>query len=214
VKPRCLDLFCGAGGCSAGYARAGYDVTGVDIKPQPRYQFAFILGDALEYVEAHGHEYDLIHASPPCQRFIRLAKQQQTHLRHRDLIEATRRALRATGRPYVIENVEGAPLVDPLMLCGTMFGLRVIRHRLFETEPAIWWPPTLCMHPKQGPGRRGNEGTGEWVSVYGHFSGVPKARAAMGIDWSMTQHDLAQAIPPAFTEWIGRQIIDVALAPR
>lgn len=204
TRPRCLDLFCKAGGASAGYAQAGFDVTGVDIEPQPRYPFSFVQGDALEYVAAHGHEYDLIAASPPCQA--------HTSLRGRwgrdypDLISATRAALIATGRPYVIENVAGAPLLNPIMLCGSMFDLRVIRHRLFETNPAIWFPPGGCTHPKGAVGRRGHLGDREWMTVTGHFSDVAKAGRAMGIDW-MTQRELAQAIPPAYTNWLGTQMM-------
>jgi len=204
--PTCLDLYSCAGGAGMGYALAGYDVTGVDINPQPHYPFRFVQGDALEYVEAHGREYDLIHASPPCQRFVRTAKQSGTSENHPDLISATRAALIATGRPYVIENVPDAPLENAILLCGTMFDLRVIRHRRFETCPTLYWPPAPCRHPKDGPGRRGNEGKGEYISVYGHFANLAKARKAMGIDW-MTQAELAQAIPPAYTRWLGEQIL-------
>ena len=206
-RPRLLDLFCGAGGAAMGYHRAGFDVTGVDNRPQPRYPFAFMQADALEYVREHGREFDAIHASPPCQRYVRTAKQSGTAEQHPNLIAPTRAALDATGKPYVIENVPAAPLVNPLVLCGTMFDLRVIRHRAFETSPAIWFAPHPCAHPRIGPGRRGNEGTGEYVSVYGHFAGVPKARRALGIDWAMTQSELAQAIPPAFTHFIGRHLL-------
>lgn len=202
---KALDLYCAAGGSSAGLARAGYDVTGVDIRPQPRYPFRFVQGDALEYVRQHGHEYDLIAASPPCQAFMAL--RHWTKREYPDLIEPTRAALIATGKPYLIENVPGAPLLNPLMLCGSMFGLRVIRHRIFETSWPIWFPPSSCSHPKGAVGRRGNEGTGEWITVTGHFANVPKAQQAMGgLTW-MTQRDLAQAIPPAYTEWIARQLI-------
>jgi DNA (cytosine-5)-methyltransferase 1 len=193
-----------------GYYRAGFEVVGVDITPQPRYPFEFVQADALEYVAAHGHEFDVIHASPPCQRFVATAKQSGTSDQHPDLIEATRAALVELGRPYVIENVPAAPLINPLLLCGTMFSLRVIRHRAFETSPAIYFPPHPCAHPTHGPGRRGNEGTGEWVSLYGHFAGVTKARQAIGIDW-MTRDELAQAIPPTYTEFIGRQITEGGL---
>jgi DNA (cytosine-5)-methyltransferase 1 len=207
---RVLDLFCGAGGAGTGYARAGFDVTGVDIEPQPRYPYRFVLGDALEYVEAHGHEYDLIGASPPCQAHTSL--QGRWGREYPDLIAPTRDALKATGRPYVIENVPGAPLENPITLCGSMFGLRVIRHRIFETSVPIWFPPSPCSHPRNAVGRRGNEGTREWITVTGHFSNVPKAQQAMGgLDW-MTQHDLAQAIPPAYTRWIAEQMTE-ALAP-
>lgn len=204
---RVLDLFCKAGGASAGYAQAGFDVTGVDHEPQPRYPFRFVQADALEYVEAHGHEFDLIAASPPCQAHMTL--RHWTKREYPDLIPATRAALVATGKPYIIENVPGAPLVNPITLCGSMFGLRVIRHRIFECNPLIWWPPGRCSHPKGAVGRRGNEGTREWITVTGHFSNIPKARAAMGgLDW-MNQAELAQAIPPAYTRWLGEQMLSM-----
>lgn len=204
-KPRCLDLYCKAGGASAGYALAGFDVTGVDIEPQKRYPFRFVQGDALEYVEAHGHEYDLIAASPPCQAHTSL--QGRWGREYPDLIAATRAALIATGKPYVIENVVGAPLLNPLMLCGSMFGLTIIRHRLFECSPQIWWPPFICSHPRGAVGRRGHRGKDrEWITVTGHFSDVPLAQRVMEISW-MTQEELAQAIPPAYTRWIGEQMM-------
>ena len=205
---RCLDLFCGAGGAATGYARAGFDVTGIDIKPQAHYPFTFVQGDALKYVEAHGHEYDLIHASPPCQAHMPL--RHWTGKEYPDLIPATRAALIATGKPYVIENVPDAPLVNPIMLCGSMFSLRVIRHRIFETSVPIYFPPGPCTHPKNAVGRRGNEGTGEWITCTGHFANVAKARQAMGgLNW-MTRDEISQAIPPAFTEWIARQLREAA----
>ena len=129
-----LDLFCGAGGAAMGYHRAGFDdITGVDIKPMPRYPFKFIQGDALEYLAAHGAEYDVIHASPPCQAYSIM--QHANHMRkdHPDLVDSVRDALKQTGKPWIIENVPGAPLIDPILLCGLSFGLRVIRHRLFES---------------------------------------------------------------------------------
>lgn len=196
---RLLDLFCKAGGASMGYHRAGFDVTGVDIEPQPRYPFAFVQGDALAYVAAHGHEYDAIAASPPCQAFTRLTNVQQGP--YPDLVAATRGALAATGRPYVIENVPGAPLIEPIMLCGTMFGLKVYRHRLFECSFFLLSPPhgrhrARFPHAGRGPSEDG------WISVAGNFIGAEAARAAMGIDW-MVRNELAQAIPPAYTAFIG-----------
>lgn len=198
--PTCLDLYCKAGGASA-----GYDVTGVDHEPQPRYPLRFVQADALEYVEAHGHEYDLIAASPPCQSHTSL--QGRWGREYPDLIAATRDALRATGKPYVIENVVGAPLENPIMLCGSMFGLRVIRHRLFECEPTIWFLPATCSHRRGAVGRRGHRARGEWMTVTGHFSDIKKAGRAMGINW-MIQAELAQAIPPAYTRWLGEQMLN------
>lgn len=207
TRPRLLDAFCGAGGAARGYQMAGFHVTGVDIKPQPRYAGdVFVQGDALEYVREHGHEFEAIHASPPCQAFTSL--QGRWGREYPDLVAATRAALVATGKPYVIENVAGAPLLNPLMLCGSMFGLRVIRHRLFECAPSIHFGPAACSHPRGAVGRRGHLGDREWMTVTGHFSDVAKARRAMGIDW-MTARELAQAIPPAYTEFIGRQLLAV-----
>ncbi len=186
-----------------GYHQAGFEVIGVDIEPQPHYPFEFHQGDALEYIRDHGHEFDAIHASPPCQA--------SSSLRHRwakeytNLIPQTRAVLKSANIPYVIENVEGAALVDPLTLCGTMFGLRVIRHRLFETCPPIYFPPASC-HCRGLVGRRGCLADREYMTVTGHFSNIGKARLAMGIDW-MTQAELAQAIPPAYTKYIGEHIL-------
>jgi DNA (cytosine-5)-methyltransferase 1 len=204
-----LDLFCGSGGASAGYAEAGFDVTGIDIEPMPRYPYRFVQADALEYVAAHGREYDVIHASPPCQAHMTL--RHWTKKTYPDLIGATRELLQATGRPYVIENVLGAPLIEPLMLCGSMFGLRVIRHRIFETSLRLLFSPATCSHPKNAVGRRGNEGTREWITCTGHFAGKAKAQQAMGIDW-MTRDEMSQAIPPPYTFWLGRQLVEL-LAP-
>jgi DNA (cytosine-5)-methyltransferase 1 len=180
----------------------------VDIEPQSRYPFRFVQADALEYVREHGHEYDLIAASPPCQAHTSL--QGRWGREYPDLIAATRAALIATGKPYVIENVPGAPLLNPITLCGSMFGLKVIRHRIFEANAPIWFPPASCSHPKGAVGRQGHRACGEWMTVTGHFSDVPKAQRAMGIDW-MTQAELAQAVPPAYTKWLGERILEGAL---
>lgn len=202
-----LDLFCCAGGCSKGYSLAGFDdITGVDIEPQPRYPYRFIQGDALAYVAEHGHEYDFIHASPPCQAHTQLAaiwraKGDDYDKKHLDLIPQTRQLLQASGKPYVIENVPNSPLINPVELSGTMFGLMTIRKRLFECSfdvPFFLTPPPHARTGKLGAKPK----HGEYITVAGHFSDVAYASKAMGIDW-MTQKELAQAIPPAYTEWLG-----------
>jgi len=209
TRPRLLDLFCAAGGATRGYQMAGFHVTGVDIKAQPRYAGdVFVQGDALEYVAEYGREYDAIHASPPCQRYSRGSKQTATGNLHPDLIGATRVALCAALRPYVIENVADARawLIDPLMLCGAMFpGLFTYRHRLFECSKFMLAPS----HPKhrvKSP-RTNAYRPGQFMTIYGHVSPVSKAREAMGIDWPMSQYEVAQAIPPAYTEFIGTQLL-------
>lgn len=203
---RLLDLFCGAGGAAMGYHLAGFDeIVGVDIRPQPRYPFQFVLGDALEYVAVHGHEFDAIHCSPPCQRYSKARKLQGNN--HPDLIAPVRELLKATGRPYVIENVRGAPLApDAVMLVGSVFGLRTMRPRLFECSfdvPFLLAPPANAKHAKMG--RQPKDG--EYVHVVGHVSDVPYCRKAMGIDW-MTQGELSQSIPPAYTQWIGERLLE------
>lgn len=213
---RLLDLFCGAGGAAMGYHRAGYDdIVGVDHKPQLRYPFEFIQEDALDYLSRHGSHFDMIHASPPCQKFSVTAPLSRGG--YPDLIAPVRDLLQAIGKPYVIENVPRAPLINPLMLCGTMFGLRVIRHRLFETNPVIWFPPFCCNHwgkatsansKRWTPGRTISHTDGyDFITVCGHDYLVNEGRVAMGVDW-MTQKELSQAIPPAYTEWIGNQILE------
>lgn len=206
MKPRLLDLFCGAGGCSMGYHRVGFDVVGVDLHPMPRYPFAFVQADALDYVAKHGHEFDAIHASPPCQGYSRMR-----HVTGREyplMIEDVRAALRATGKPYVIENVEDAPLIDDILLCGTMFGLKVFRHRRFESNVFLMAPPHI---PHKHYGKASGQGRPvtpekQYITVTGNFSGIAVGKAAMGIDW-MSKRELTQAIPPAYTEFIGQQLI-------
>jgi DNA (cytosine-5)-methyltransferase 1 len=176
----------------------------VDVNPQPRYPFKFIQGDAHEYLSNFRWVGFLgIHASPPCQAFTKARKLQGNH--HEDLIEEVRALLEQTGLPYVIENVKGAPLIDPVMLEGQMFGLGVHRPRLFETN----WPldvPVLRLSPPRQTKMGRPPRDGEAMQIVGHFSDVPAGRKAMGIDW-MTQGELAQAIPPAYTELIGHQLM-------
>lgn len=207
---RLLDLFCGAGGAGTGYHRAGFEVVGVDINPQPHYPFEFHQADALEFCTAHGAEFDVIHASPPCQVYS-ITRSLATG-EHPDLIHETRAALQATGKPYIIENVPGAPLLNPLLLCGTMFGLRVIRHRLFECYPVICFSPATCQHNGKASGNRNFPGVRKtlenfrFLTVVGNDYIAEDGRRAMGIDW-MTKRELSQAIPPIYTEWLAEQIL-------
>ena len=199
--PRLLDLFCSAGGAAMGYSRAGFEVVGVDINPQPHYPFEFHQADALTY-PLDG--FDVIHASPPCQAYSvtnNIWKRADTYP---DLVEPTRGRLESSGRPWVIENVPGAPLNDPIVLCGEMFQLRVIRHRLFETRDLLLAPLHMKHTARAAYGRIPKDG--EHYTISGHFGDLPGAQKAMGIDW-MTREELAQAIPPAYTEWIGRQLM-------
>lgn len=210
---RLLDLFCGAGGAAMGYHRAGFDeIIGVDIKPQPRYPFEFVQADAMTF-PLDG--FDAIHASPPCQDYAvtRSIPGRDSTLYPR-LIEPVRSALRATGRPYIIENPPPAPLIDPLLLCGTMFGLRTRRHRLFETEPPIYFRPASCNHSGRvkiaGKGKRLayyiTDAAESMVTVAGHLFSLKAGSDAMGIHW-MQRDELAEAIPPAYTEYVGRALI-------
>lgn len=199
MKPRCLDLFCCAGGASMGYAKAGFEVVGVDIAKQPHYPFPFIRADVADMDPRFLATFDLIAASPPCQRYTNCQRIRDNE--HPDLVAPTRALLKASGRPYAIENVVGAPLIDTIELCGAMFGLRVYRHRLFECS----FPVDVPAHPPHTAplrkmGRRPQPG--DFLHVVGNFSGVAQAKEAMGIDW-MVRDELREAIPPAYTQFIG-----------
>jgi DNA (cytosine-5)-methyltransferase 1 len=204
---RLLDLYCCAGGCSVGYIRAGFDdVVGVDILPQPKYPYEFHQADAISYLLDHYGEFDAIHASPPCQHYSQSTRTWKSVGReYPDLISATRETLVECGKPWIMENVPGAPLERPVLLCGQMFGLPLYRHRLFETSFSLEQPH----HPKHvAPqvkmGRKPK--LGEYVQAVGHFSGVPDVQAAMEIAW-MGQKELAQAIPPAYTQYVGEALL-------
>jgi len=213
-RPRLLDLFCGAGGAAAGYARAGFSVFGVDLHPQPTYPFEFEHGDALQVLRLlvdglYGETFDAIHASPPCQAFT-VYGNNSNHVRndHPNLIPATRELLRATGLPYVIENVPHSPLIDPVQICGTGLGVRIRRHRLFETN----WPLTgvPCDHGRFTdrifPGSS-NRPNGRTVMNVGEYR-VPLAtqREVMQMPWS-DLYGISQAVHPSYTEHIGTQLM-------
>jgi len=199
---RVLDLFCCAGGAGEGYRLAGYTVTGVDIEPQPKNPHEFILGDALDYALEHGRKYDLIHASPPCQAYTKAGKQWRKEGReYPDLVSATREVLEKIGVPWVIENVPGAPLINPTFLNGSYFGIKVHRPRYFESSFPMEQPEI----PPSVPVKMGRPvAEGDIVQPVGHFSGVAYARREMGLPW-MGQKELAQAIPPAYTKWVAGQ---------
>jgi hypothetical protein len=222
-RPLLLDLFCGAGGCAVGYARAGFRVVGVDHLPQPSYPFPFVKADALEFLRAEGRRYDVVHASPPCQHYSVATKVHGAArvASYPDLVAPTRALLRSNGRPYVIENVVGAPLAPSVVLCGTMFGLRVYRHRKFESD--LWprgagsfarreIPPHLPHRWRTGlkPGRYAGYSRGSpFITVAGHNFQPAEGARAMGVDWVKSQRELAQMIPPAYTEWVGAQVLKI-----
>ena len=200
---RLLDLFCKAGGCSMGYHLAGFEVVGVDIEPQPNYPFTFICADALTF-PLDG--FDVIHASPPCQRYSFASYFHGSHVEHPDLIDTVRERLQASGKPYVIENVERSPVQNAIKLCGTMFGLQVYRHRLFESN-ILLFQPAHPRHTAKAAKPGAIAGPGEFWCVGGHFGQKDKAQRAMGINWMKTQSEIANAIPPAYTEFIGKQLM-------
>ena len=219
TKPRLLDTFSGAGGCTKGYQRAGFYVVGVDIAPQPHYcGDEFHQGDALEYIQAHGHEFDVIHASPPCQRFSVMTKRwgDSTASTHLNLIPATRAALKQTGKPYIIENVEGAraELVRPTMLCGTMFGLELAdgsqlrRHRYFECWGFELGLTSPCWHNNVQSVLVAGHAGGKSTRDGRVFHTTEQRREVMGINW-MTGTELVESIPPDYTEWIGKRLLEV-----
>ncbi|MBT0771368.1 DNA cytosine methyltransferase [Kineosporia sp. J2-2] len=207
VGPRLVDLCCCQGGASRGYTDAGFVVTGVDIFPQPRYPYPFHQADAIEFAAQHGAGFDAIAASFPCQAYTACWQIQRRE--HPQLIDIGREVLNRTGRPWVMENVPGAPLHDPVELCMCMFTSEpgTYRPRWFETGGGFILPrmehrPHTKKHTKMGRPPRPDE----VMHVVGNFSGVAAARAAMGIDW-MTRDGLREAIPPVYTRWIGEHLI-------
>lgn len=197
-----------------GYHRAGFDVYGVDIEPQPDYPFKFRQGDALEILRAEGSRFDAIHASPPCQAYTTLAAGARTADRHPRLIPAVRDLLRETGLPCVIENVMNAPVRADLVLCGEMFRLSVIRHRKFEL--GFWRAPQPRHVAHRGKVRGWNHYVwhdGPYLAVYGGGGGakgtVAEWQEAMGIAWTSSRHSIREAIPPAYTQYIGAHLLGI-----
>ena len=216
-KPRLLDLFCCAGGAAVGYARSGFEVVGVDLADQPNYPYEFHQLDALSLDRDWVLSFDAIHASPPCQSYSDLARRNGNADDWPRLIEPVRDMLEDFGKPWIIENVEGAPLIDPIVLCGTMFPpLRVIRHRLFESNIDLVAPhhvsrkehPLVFTHDKRKPHYGKLDQNISFVQVTGGGNcTMANARHAMGIDWMTKKNELNEAIPPAYTEYLGEQLL-------
>lgn len=195
---RVLDIFCGAGGAALGYLQAGHEVTGVDHVAQPRYPGTFIRSDALRFLADNGGEYDVIHASPPCQANTSLlAGRPEVRARHRDLLPEVRGLLVAGTVPWIMENVPGAIMRRDLVLCGQQFGLPLYRHRYFEMGRLTVPQPPHTRH-----------GVEEVVAVYGNGGGAKgtreRWREALGLPHAVTRRELANAIPPAYTRYIGQ----------
>ena len=200
-----LDLFCGAGGASKGYAMAGFEVTGVDLIDQPEYPYKFIKGNALDLLDNQDFiaEFDVIHASPPCKAFTLTgwAKRYGYNQNHEDLLTPTRIGLISSGKRWIIENVPNSPMRADLILCGSMFGLKLRRHRLFESNVPLSLKGLKHDHSYRVYSPHGNP----------HFKGEAKLWAeALDIDW-MKSRELSQAIPPAYTHFIGEQLCDTPL---
>jgi DNA (cytosine-5)-methyltransferase 1 len=210
IRPRLLDLFCGAGGAAAGYHRAGFDVVGIDIAPQPNYPFQFIQLDALTVPVSFVEDFfAAVHASPPCQAYS-IASQNEWAVgrEYPDLLAATRTLLEQTGLPWVIENVPGAPMRPDIKLCGCQVGLELRRERWFETSWHASVPERPHHHPHPVPSVAGH-GTPSWVRAQlGYSPTVADYRASMGIDW-MNRDELGEAIPPTYTELVGRLLMQV-----
>ncbi|MCO8276510.1 DNA methylase [Actinoplanes sp. TRM 88003] len=221
ARPLLLDLFCCAGGAAGGYAAAGFDVIGVDIVDRPRYPYRFVRADALSFLDDllardTVHAFTLIHTSPPCQEGCALTQGTNRAMgwgrEHTQLIPALRARLDRAGLPYVIEQPTGtAPVRKDVILCGEMFGLGVIRHRNFELGGWTVARPAHVAHRGRVRGwRHGVYHDGPYVAAYGAGGGkasIAEMQTAMGIDWTDVREELTEAIPPAYTEWLGRAFL-------
>ena len=210
-KPKLLDLFCGAGGASMGYAEAGFEVTGIDVKHGKRYPYTYIRGDVRDYLNPEFlQQFDVIAASPPCQTFSatkHLRNAQGKSTSKVNMIPEVREALIASGKPYVIENVPNAPLINPIQLCGSGFGLKVRRHRLFESNVPL--VGNHCDHKTQGKPVGIYGSMRDEIPNGGHTAKtMAEANEAMGIA-HMIWGELVESIPPAYTRYIGLQLCDV-----
>ena len=204
-----LDLYCGAGGASVGLKQAGFEVWGVDIEPQPSYPFEFIQEDAVTFMEQGLEDFDFIWASPPCQAYSwSTAFARNSGKEYSDLVDITRYYLEQSGKPYIIENVPGAPLINPVLLCGTMFpNLKVFRHRVFESNCNLK-VDLRCAHEGHKAKERRND-DGDFFTVAGHAVGTKREWGeAMGIDWMASKLEISQAIPPIYSEFLVTQVIE------
>ena len=217
-RPRCLDLFCGAGGLSVGYDRAGYCVTGVDHLPHPDYPYRLIVADAMAVARGEAgidlDDYDLVHGSPPCPRFSTVTPE-HTRASHPDHLTPFRKHMRQWGGTYVIENVPGAPMPDAITLCGPAMGLpKIRRHRLFESNAFLMSPGCACdKRPKFGVYGDHWDREGGWLRPDGTSRGlkatsVAHAQEVLGVDWMTEWDDLADCVPPAYSEFVGLQLLD------
>jgi DNA (cytosine-5)-methyltransferase 1 len=217
-KPILLDTFCKAGGCTKGYQRAGFYVVGVDSEPQPNYcGDEFYQADAFEFIEKNWKRFDVIHASPPCQKYtgmrnITIARYGKVSTEHPDLIDQTRRVLQKTGLPYIMENVLRSPLKATLMICGASVGLKhVSRHRLFESNHLLFAPKCSCRKEPFTIGVYGERPDGRRVSYRQNrlcriAKSLGEAQGLLEIDW-MTWDEIKNAIPPRYTEYLGNQLM-------
>lgn len=205
AKPKLLEVYCSAGGSSVGYQRAGWEVDGVDIMPQRHFPFRFFKADAVEFIYEHGHRYDAIVGGPVCKRYSKTWRIQT--LDHPTQIPATRAAMVASGKPYIIENVEDAlpELLTPMLLCGQDFGLHTYRHRLFESNVRLVRPGSHAPHIKPTVKMGRALRPGDYYHAVGNFSSVEIIRADMGVEW-MNRQEIAQCIPPSYTQYLGTQL--------